>query len=519
MHRVAIDPVRRAVTNDIEHSGPGPRVAFLSAEVAPLAKVGGLGDVAGSLPLALQRAGAGMLVVMPRYGSIDVERYGIEETGIKTTVELGERTHTLHVLRGQLHGTVPLLLLDNPDLFGDPRVYIDERDRERFFFFSRAALDAVPAAGFHFDVLHCNDWHSGMAITWHRRLRARDPERAGQVSIITIHNVAHQGITNVDYARHLGYPVHSLLDVERARYPDTINVLARAIDNADLVTTVSASYAEELQTPAFGNGIDLLLRRRSGNLHGILNGIDVEFFNPAIDPHIPACYSLNDLSRKVVCKRGLQEEAGLTIDPAVPLIGVVSRLDDQKGLNLIVNALDRMLTAGAQFVALGTGDPRHEEALAAAGRRFPMSAGIFLKFDAALAQRIYAGSDLFLMPSRFEPCGLGQMIAMRYGTIPVVRKTGGLADTVTEWDARTGNGNGFLFTEYDAQALAEAVERSLTVYRVSPHWQQLIRNAMGTDVSWARSAREYLQVYNLARQAGGHVDLDTVKGDRGRYGR
>lgn len=494
------------------------RIAFLSAEVAPLAKVGGLGDVAGSLPVALQRAGASVMIVMPRYGSIDLNQHGIEETGLSATVELGGRTTSFRILRYLLRETVPVLLLDNPDLFGDPRVYIDERDRERFFFFSRAALDAVVAAGFQPDVLHCNDWHTGMAVAWHRQLRQRDPRWAGQGSVITIHNVAHHGITDVDYAEHLGYPVDALLDVERDRYPNTINVLARAIDSADLVTTVSPSYARELQTAAFGNGIDPLLRRRTGDLHGILNGIDVEIFDPVTDPHIAARYSADDLSGKAICKRQIQEEAGLTIDPAAPLIGIVSRLDDQKGFDLIVPAIDRILDSGAQFVALGTGDPRHEEALAAVGRRFPKSAGIFLKFDAALAQRIYAGSDLFLMPSRFEPCGLGQMIAMRYGTIPVVRKTGGLADTVTEWDAGAGSGNGFLFVDYEVQALTKAVDRALTTYHMSSQWGQLIRNAMSTDVSWGRSAREYVKVYNLAFQARVHGGLDTVKGERGRHG-
>jgi starch synthase len=495
-----------------------PRIAFLSAEVAPLAKVGGLGDVAGSLPVALQRAGASVMIVMPRYGSIDLDRNGIEATGLATTAEIGGRTYTFRIFRHLLRGTVPVLLLDDPDLFGEPRVYIDERDRERFFAFSRAALDALLAAGFRPDVLHCNDWHTGMAVVHHRELRRHDPRWAGQSSIITIHNVAHQGITDVDYAAQLGYPVDGLMDVERDRYPNTINVLARAIDNADLITTVSPSYAGELQTAEFGNGIDPLLRRRAGDLYGILNGIDIEVFNPATDPHIAARYAMDDTTGKAVCKRRLQEEAGLAVDPAMPLIGVVSRLDDQKGFDLIVQALGRIIGSGAQFVALGTGDPRHEEALAAAARRFPESAGIFLKFDAALAQRIYAGSDFFLMPSRFEPCGLGQMIAMRYGTIPVVRKTGGLADTVTEWDAGAGSGNGFLFVDYDPRALAEAVERAMTAFHEPSHWRQLIRNAMSTDVSWERSALEYIKVYNLAFQAGAHVGLDTVKGERGRHG-
>lgn len=500
------------------HQKHAPHIAFLSAEVAPMAKVGGLGDVAGSLPVALQRAGASVMVVMPRYGSIDLEQHGIEDTGLTTTVELGGRSRTFRIFRHLLRGTVPVLLLDNPDLFGDPRVYIDERDRERFFYFSRAALDALLAAGFQPDVLHCNDWHTGMAVVWHRQLRRHNPRWTGQRSIITIHNVAHQGITDVDYAEHLGYPVDTLMDVERDRYPNTINVLARAIDSADLITTVSPSYARELQTATFGNGIDPLLRRRAGDLFGILNGIDIEVFNPATDPHISTRYSAEDLAGKAICKRRIQEEAGLTVDPAVPLVGVVSRLDDQKGFDLIVQALSRIFDSGAQFVALGTGDPRHEEALAAAGRRFPKSAGIFLKFDAALAQRIYAGSDLFLMPSRFEPCGLGQMIAMRYGTIPVVRKTGGLADTVTEWDAGAGSGNGFLFVDYDVQALAEAMERAITAYHESSQWGQLIRNAMSTDVSWERSAHEYVKVYNLAFRAGAHEGLDTVKGERGRHG-
>lgn len=492
------------MTEPNERRGARARVAMAAAEAVPFAKVGGLGDVVGSVPLALRRAGADVVLILPHYGSIDPTRFDIEATNLTLTVTLAGRSETFTISRTTLGDDVPVILLGNARLFGDPRVYIDVMDRERFFFFSRAVPEALRAIDFRPDVLHAHDWHLGMSIVWLRALRARDPWWRGTGSVFTIHNLAHQGITDVDYAVSLGYEPGPLLEVEEeplAKYPGKINVLARAIALADVVTTVSPRYALEIQTPEYGEGLDSLLRQRASDLYGIVNGIDLESFDPARDPQIAAHYARDDLAGKAVCKLRLQEEAEIEPNPRARLIGAVSRLDNQKGFDLVVEAIEPILAAGAQFVLLGTGLPRYHEVFEAIAERYPRQTGIFLTFDAALAQRIYAGSDIFLMPSRFEPCGLGQMIAMRYGTIPVVRKTGGLADTVREWDPATGTGNGFVFADYAAAALVEAVERALGAYRDSGAWARLVRNAMSSDFSWARSADAYLRVYEAALRA------------------
>lgn len=438
---------------------------------------------------------------MPRYGGITAEHERLAETGRSVSVTLGSRTETFSIAELWLCGKVRVLLLDNPRLFGDARVYIDERDRERFFFFSRAVLDALPAAGCQPDILHCNDWHTGMAVAWHRRARDHGDWSPARASVFTIHNLAHQGVTDIAYAREFGYDPGPQLEVERGRYPDTINVMARAIAGADLVTTVSPRYAREILTPEFGAGLDPLLRQRSDDLVGILNGIDLAAYDPSTDAHIAERYAVDDIAGKSVCKQRLQEEAGLMVEPSAPLIGLVSRLDDQKGFDLLTASVDRVIEAGAEVVLLGTGDGRYHSALSEAAARHPGRVGVFLGFDEGRARRIYAGSDMFLMPSRFEPCGLGQMIAMRYGTIPIVRRTGGLADTVPEWDPSLGSGVGFGFDDYDVDAMLGTIHRALAAFRSPDECQTLIRNAMTRDLSWARSAGAYLEAYDAALQA------------------
>ncbi len=472
-----------------------PLVLFASVEVAPFSHVGGLGDVAGSLPTALAEAGIRVVVVTPWYGAPDARSGAAEQTAATITVPGLAGAELFQVWRGELRSGVPVLFLVNANLFGTSYVYLSERDRQRFAAFSRAVVELMRVLPV--DILHANDWHTCPAVIWHRELRYRSRALFHQRSVLTIHNLAHQGITDVTYARALGLEVDELLDEERARYPDTINVLARGILAADAVTTVSPSYAEEIKTPPFGEGLDRLLRQRGDRLFGILNGIDTAWYNPATDPALPGRYTAENLEGKALCKRTLQRELDLASSPELPLVGVVSRLDRQKGIDLVVEAIDELTGLGVQLAVLGTGDATLERQIAEASRRYPHLVASVLRFDAELARRIYAASDIFLMPSRFEPCGIGQLIALRYGAVPVVHRTGGLADTVQEWHAPSGSGNGFVFEEHTPEALLAAVRRAVDVFHKPVEWQRLVRNAMECDVSWARSALEYARVYDL----------------------
>jgi starch synthase len=461
------------------------RVAYLAAEVAPLAKVGGLGDVAGSLPPALARAGANVVVVMPRYGSIDLERVEAELLTADVVAQVSGRQERFSLYRAWLDD-VPILLLDHPDLFGAPEVYIEHRDRERFTSFCHALPATLAAAGIAVDVIHANDWHMALAVAQPGVVAAR---------VFTIHNLAHQGITAVDHAQAFGIDTSRLLPVERASSPPLVNLLARAASAADVVTTVSPSYAREITTPEFGAGLDRVLLERGDDLVGILNGIDVSRYDPAIDPALHARYSIEDMAGKRSNKVALQRELGLSVDLDVPLIGCVSRLDHQKGIDLLAGALEPVLATGVQVAVLGSGLPQFHDWLSALNGRFRGRFSARLAFDVQLAQRIYAGADMFLMPSRYEPCGLGQMIAMRYGTVPIVRQTGGLADTVSE------NGslpNGFTFADYTTEGLVGAVQRAVFAFRQPESWHAIVASDMRADVSWERAAGAYIGVYRRA---------------------
>ncbi|MCM8748646.1 glycogen synthase [Thermomicrobiaceae bacterium CFH 74404] len=486
------------------HERPtSPLVLFASVEVAPFSKVGGLGDVAGSLPVALASAGIRAVVVAPWHGEPDTAAGSLERTGLSVTVPGLAGPETFQVWRAELGHGVPVLFLANPNLFGVPIVYIEERDRERFAAFSRAVVELMRVLSA--DILHANDWHTCPALIWHRALRYRSRALYRQRSVLTIHNLAHQGITDVDYATALGLETAEPLE-EEARYPRTINLLARGLLASDAVTTVSPRYAEEIQTAAFGEGLDRLLRQRSDHLFGILNGIDTTWYNPATDPALPGHYSADEPGGKTLCKALLQRELGLAEDVERPLIGVISRLDRQKGIDVMLAAVEGLVDLGVQLAVLGTGDMGLEKQVAEVSRRFPRAVAGVLRFDPLLARRIYAGSDMFLMPSRFEPCGIGQLIALRYGSVPIVHQTGGLADTVQEWDPSTETGNGFLFTVHAAEALLATVRRAVDTFRKPAQWKRLMINAMRSDVSWVRPALEYVRVYE--------VILGTTTGER-----
>ena len=470
------------------------KILFVAAEVAPFAKVGGLADVAGALPKALCALGHDVRVIMPRYASIDGGRYGLQPELGGAAVAVPGSSEQAGLERTEA-GEVPIYFVTNDRYLARDNVYGYDDDTERFLYFCRAALSTVGALGWTPAVVHVNDWHTAVIPHWMRRNYELPGAFRSAASIITIHNLAYQGAFEPER-----YPTEWIdpakLSGEANGKP---NLLAEGISAADLVTTVSERYAEEITRPEYGEGLDGLLSRRSNELKGIINGIDYDAFDPSRDPAIATPYSADNIDGKADCKAALQREAGFDVSARTPLIGIVGRLADQKGFDLVADIAEAFLAeVDAQIVMLGTGDPRYHDLfreLAAHNRR---QLAVYLKFDAALAQRIYAGSDMFLMPSRFEPCGLGQLISLRYGTVPVVRSTGGLADTVTDYQAATRRGTGFVFREYSSVALTLTLGRALEMYRQADRWRELQLQGMQQDVSWAGSAGKYVDVYEDA---------------------
>ncbi len=467
------------------------RVLFLAAEVAPFAKAGGLADVAGALPAALRRLGHDVRVVMPRYGQIDPEQWGLETVLPSYRYPAGHEVIAASLRRTERDG-VPVYFVEIPWLFGNrPTMYDQPDEQRRFLLFTAGAFAGMEALGWQAEVVHAHDWHTAVAPAMLKGGRAGS-FYLDAASVLTIHNLAYQGWA--DRAR---------LDGAAGLLPHWVhepwvNLLALGAGTADLITTVSPTYAREILTPEYGEGMDAQLRTRQDRLHGVLNGLDLATYDPTTDPHLPARFSAEDLRGKRLCKEALQQEAGFAPDPEIPLLGMVGRLVDQKGFDLFAAAAETLLQEHPlQVVVLGTGQPQYHHLLNQLQHRYPDRLRAWLTFDAALAQRIYAGCDLFLMPSRFEPCGLSQMMAMRYGTVPVVRATGGLADTVEEGlpgDPRTG----FVFWEYREEALRAAVGRALAVYRHPDQWHALQQNGMRSDFSWDRSAALYADLYSEA---------------------
>jgi starch synthase len=479
-------------------------VLFLASEVTPLAKVGGLADVVGALPIALRRQGVDARILMPRYGTIKPETVAMTER-FTFDVPLQAGKETVRILEGQLPSSdVPVYFLDNERFFGGERIYFDASafvnqfvEFERFLFFSLAAVATLPHLDTTFDVLHCHDWHTGLVP-----LLVQRAERLGELpkrpaTVFTIHNLANQGRWNAQEI--LGFTGltdedHPVL-VERQAGSD-LNLMAIGIKTADWVNTVSPQYAKEILTPEYGVELDPILAKRGDQLSGIVNGIDVDRFNPATDPSIPARYDIDSFARKADNKAALQKKAGLRVDPNAPLFGFVGRLTDQKGLDLLAPILDQLVEQGGQVAILGTGMDEYQKLALAAMAKHRGAVHATIGFDAAFAQLIYAGCDFFFMPSRFEPCGLGQMIAMRYGTIPIVRATGGLQDTVPNYTGEAGRG--FSFDAYSSEALWEAIERALQLYRDRDAFATLAKRDMAVDFSWDASSRAYLELYTNA---------------------
>ncbi len=478
------------------------RIAFVVPECDPFAKVGGLADVAGSLPRALQALGHDVALFLPKYASIPARLIEGAQARGEVKVRTGEVDRTVRLLEARL-GEVPAFLLEEPRSFGRPGVYgedgVDYPDNpERFALLSLGALLAMDAVGFAPEVLHVHDWQTAL-VPVYRRVRGLH-RKAGV--LFTIHNLAYQALHEKEILPRLGIP-WELFAIEGLEFYGRANLLKGGLVFSTLLNTVSPTYAREIQEAEMGVGLDGVLRHRAQDLSGILNGIDPEAWNPASDREIAAPFSAADPSGKRACKAALQRELGLEVGADRPLFGAVGRLDPQKGFDLVSEVAPGLLDRGAQLVVLGTGNEVIAGKLRSLAARRPENGSVTLGFAAPLARRIYAGADFFLMPSRFEPCGLGQMIAMRYGTIPVVRATGGLADTVRDVGHDPERGNGYAFGEFAADAFRGALDRALAGFSARPRFERLVGRAMREDFSWTRSARDYLDLYARAAQREG----------------
>jgi len=491
---------------------PDMRILFVSPEMEPLAKVGGLADVVGALPKELQKLGCNVRVVIPLYRQV---RGYVKKAGLRLRDLKRDVTVCIDFLpyRGKIKevvlGDVSVYLLENDIFFNREHIYStpqgDYEDNDlRFGFLSIGALEVAKTLGFKPDIIHCHDWQTALvpvSLKWRKHLRD-DPFFKESKTVFTIHNISYQGLFGKELLEKFGLPWY-IFTPQGIEFYGKVNLLKGGIIYSDLVTTVSPTYAKEIKTPEYGFGLEGVLRWISqdpGRLVGVLNGIDYEVWNPKTDEALYANYDSDNLGGKLQNKVRLKEETGLSKNGNKPLIGIVSRLAEQKGIDLIVEAFPQIFDLGFQMVVLGSGDEKYERMLENAMNTYKGNLSVNIGFNDQLARRIYAGSDMFLMPSRFEPCGLGQMIALRYGSIPVVRGTGGLLDTVIDYTVDKKRGNGFVFHEFSKVSLLDALIRAISVYENEVEWRELVRRAMNEDFSWGSSSRKYLELYHSLRK-------------------
>ncbi len=477
-------------------------ILFCASEAAPFAKTGGLADVCGALPMMLSRQGHDVRLVLPYYRSTRFSGVPTIRMDQSVQIAMSGKMLTCPVLRSTMDG-VTVYLIEQNAYFDREQLYgvgaDDYPDNlERFTCFSKAALALCRRLGWYPDIVHCHDWQASLVAAYVDQVRLREPSLLPHTStVLTIHNIGYQGLFPKSQ-----FPITDLgaetFVPERVEFYGQANLLKAGIVYADGLTTVSPTYAREIQTPEFGCGLDGVLRDRRDRLIGILNGADYGVWSPELDAFIPQRYSAGDLAGKAVCKAKLQESSGLAKRAETPLIGIVSRLADQKGFDLLAKVLDELMQMELQLVILGAGDKSYETMFGDVAHRFPGKLAVHVKFDNALAHLIEAGSDMFLMPSRYEPCGLNQLYSLKYGTVPVVRRTGGLADTVVDWTPATaaaGAATGVVFESYTPEALVGAVRRALELYASRQAWRRLMLNGMHQDFSWNRSAGEYARLY------------------------
>lgn len=479
-----------------------PNVIIVSSEAAPFSKTGGLGDVAGNLPVALRKLGCRVSLFLPFYRSTAERFPDVEATGLSVAVPTAGRLVVSQLLRAT-HDGVPVYFLkrdeyyDRKHLYGTPEGdYFD--NLERYAFFCRGVLEALKARGFEPDVIHCNDWQTALIPAYLRDVYRHDLYFANTATVFTVHNIAYQGVFGPELYGHTGLS-KEMFNPEGVEFWGDINLMKAGLVYSDIITTVSDTYSREIQTPEFGCGLEGLLKARRGVLHGVINGVDYNEWNPAKDPLIPANYSVDDIGGKAICKKALLKEFGLKLGPSVPVAGMISRLVEQKGFDLLAEAAADISRLNMGLVILGSGDAKYQEQALALASRYPKKIAVKIAFDNRLAHLVEAGSDLFLMPSKYEPCGLNQIYSLKYGAIPVVRATGGLEDTVTRYI--DGGGTGFKFKEYAPGAFVEKIKEALGVYKDRQAWAALQRNAMREDFSWERSAKKYMDIYDLAVSA------------------
>ncbi len=476
------------------------RILFIAAESTPYVKTGGMADVIGALPRALRRLGHDVRIILPRYKNVDPERWGLGAVAAGLAVPMSQRNELVNVLGTTQGDDIPVYFIDAPHYFQRERLYGYNDDGERFILFSRAALEFLRRIEWAPSVIHCHDWHTGIVPNWMKTVYRADPLLKHTATVYTIHNLAYQGIFGYRILEVAGVAEEGFVYPEAPELANVVDLMGRGALFADAINTVSPSYANEILTPEFGERLDSLLRTRKDRLYGILNGIDTEEHDPATDRYIAAHYDAFSLEKRGANKRALQEQLGLPVEEFTPLVGLISRLVDLKGLDLLDQMVIPLLEQGVQLVISGTGDQHYHQMLQRLALRYPRQVSVHLTFNAELSARIYAGSDILLMPSRTEPCGSTQMLAMRYGCIPVVHRTGGLADTVQEFDPLTNTGNGFSFTRYDPFHFFAAVVRAVEAYKFADTWLDLMQRAMLADYSWDASAERYVALYRRAQE-------------------
>jgi len=475
------------------------KILFASPEAVPFAKTGGLADVSGALTRTLAQMGQEVFLILPQYRLINEKSFPLTNTGVVLKVPISQGVENAEVYSVELASNFQALLIRKDEYYGRDQLYGTtngdfEDNAERFTFFSRSIIEATLALELKPDIIHCNDWQTGLVPVYLKTLYLNVPGLQQLASIFTIHNIGYQGLF-----WHYDMPITNLgwefFTPQALEFYGKLNFLKGGIVFGDAVTTVSRKYMEEIQTPEFGAGLDGVLRDRKEDLYGILNGVDYKEWSPSEDPYIKERYGLSDLRGKKACKVDLQRQFGLPEKEDVPLIGTISRLAEQKGFDLIAAIMEDLVALGLQFVLLGKGEEKYHLFFKDFSKRYPQQVGVKIDFDDALAHKIEAGADMFLMPSRYEPCGLNQIYSLKYGTVPIVRATGGLDDTIQDFNPLQEEGNGFKFTDYSASCLREAIKRALQVYRDRALWEKLMIQGMSADFSWEQSARAYLEVY------------------------
>ncbi|GJL77993.1 MAG: glycogen synthase 2 [Nitrospinaceae bacterium] len=475
------------------------KILIAASEVYPYAKTGGLADIAGSLPKALKQLGHDVRVIMPKYQSVVKCPLGMHPVGLDVDVPIGGVQKKGFVFQGNLNGGIPIYFVGNDTYYARDGIYGTSHgdypdNAERFAFFCRSVLEVCKSIRFQPDIIHCNDWQTGLVPAYLKTVYAKNRWFKNIRTLFSIHNLGYQGNFPSSELKTAGLPF-SAYTPEGVEFYNHFSFLKAGLVYADLLNTVSPAYAKEIQTKAYGFKMDGVLRKRSKDLIGILNGVDTVEWNPALDPLIEQTYSPKSLKGKSVCKSRLADIFSLKINDKIPILSMVTRLSSQKGIELVIEAMDDILDEGAAFVMLGSGDARYEEYFLKMRKRFPGQVGTFIGFDETLAHKVLAGSDLLLMPSQYEPCGLTQMYSLQYGTVPVVRAVGGLQDSIKEFNGKTLKGTGFKFKKFEADFFARAVQKALSVFQKKRHWRRLMLNGMETNHSWDRAARKYNRAY------------------------